>query len=251
MRHLLALSLLLAACTPPPPEVAAGKPPLSRAAAPVAHEKAAAPYAGEPGTCQLEGLAIPLYSGRDPRWGSPTAPVALVVFSDFECPYCNRHRHTLDALKARYGEARLQIVWKNHPLRMHPNARPAADVGQAVFEAAGAEAFWRYHDLVFSNRKSLSSDVLPLIAAEAGVPQERLQQALGSPSVAAKIEEDLALGRAIGLNGTPLSLLNGLPLEGAQDVETFIGAIEEELQAASNPSPNHACDRMRVSWAPN
>lgn len=245
MRYALLL-LLLAACAPPSPQVSPA--PLTAPSPSAAPPSVLSPYVGEPGTCELKGLSIPLYSRKDPRWGSLSAPVALIVFSDFECPFCARHRHTLSTLKARYGEEKLQIIWKNNPLRSHPLAKPAAEVGEAVFESAGSEAFWRYHDLVFANRKVLSEEALPLFAVEAGVSQEQLQQARDAPSVMLKVKEDILLGQKIGLQGTPLTILNGYVLEGAQDEANFVEIIDKELKAASSPSPHHACDQMRASW---
>ncbi len=248
-------ALLLVACATPvgsgpkgPPSQATSRPGAARPATPAT----APPYQGPPGTCAMEGLEIPLYSGRDPRWGKPSAPVALVVFSDFECPYCAKYRHSLEAVKQRFRPEQVQILWKNTPLRMHPNARPAAEASQAVFEARGAEAFWRYHDLVFANRKAISAEGLALWAAEVGLPEDAWKRALAAPSVPGKVDEDLALARAIGLQGTPMTVLNGLPIEGAQEGPVLVEAIEEELQALpATPSEHHACDRMRAAWGPN
>lgn len=243
----LLLGVLLSGCAPTTP--APGTAPASSApAAPAPH--AAKPYEGEPGTCSLDGLSVPLYSQRDARWGKPTAPVAIILFSDFECPYCARQRHALDDVKTRYGAEKIQIIWKQTPLEKHPNARPAAEVSQAVFEAAGADAFWRFHDLTFANRKNLSPEGLVGWAAEVGVPPERLKPALEKPSTLAKLKEDLALGRAIGLQATPTLLLNGHPLEGAQSTATLVALIDEELAAARPDDPHAACNRMRASWAP-
>lgn len=244
MRALPLLTLLLAACSAGTP--AAHTPPPRRPAA----SSKVTPYQGTPGTCALDGLSAPLYSARDARWGNPSAPVAVVIFSDFECPFCAHQRRDLDVIKARYGPDKVQIVWKHMPLDMHPNARPAAEVAQAVFEAAGADAFWRFHDKTFSNRKAISPENLIAWAQEVGVPPERLKPALESPTVVAKIKEDISLARAVGLRGTPLLIINGLPLEGARDAEALAVIIDEELATAPAGAPHHACDRMREAWAP-
>jgi protein-disulfide isomerase len=177
--------------------------------------------------------------------------VALVLFSDFECPYCASYRTTLEAIKTRFGPKKLQVIWKNNPLRMHPNARPAADVGQAVFESAGPDAFWRYHDLVFTNQKALSPEAPPRWAAEAGVPEERLRQALASSTPASKVEEDLELVRLLGLRGTPMTIVNGFLMEGAQGEGELAELIEEELKRAGGAPAHHACDRMRAGRTTN
>ncbi len=245
MRALPLLALLLAACSAGTPAAPTPQPRRSAAAA----SGKVAPYQGAPGTCSLDGLTAPLYSARDARWGNPSAPVAIVIFSDFECPFCAHQRRDLDVIKARYGPDKVQLVWKHMPLDMHPNARPAAEVAQAVFEAAGADAFWRFHDMTFSNRKAISPENLIAWAQEVGVPAERLKPALESPTVVAKIKEDISLARAVGLRGTPLLIVNGLPLEGARDAETLAAIIDEELAAPAG-APHHACNRMREAWAP-
>ncbi len=244
--RVLAALLLLLGCGEATPSVS------HPSAAPGASSRVdPSPYQGDTLSCSLDGLSIPFYSGRDPRWGSPTAPVALVVFSDFECPYCGRFRRTLDAIKTRYGADKVQILWKNSPLRGHPSARPAALVGQAVYESAGAEAFWRYHDLIFSNQKSLTPETPARWAVEAGVPEEQLRLALAAPTVEAKVNEDLALAQAIGLQGTPMTILNGFLIEGAQDEEALSSVIEDELKAASKGGAGHACSRMRAGRQAN
>ncbi|MDW8248763.1 MAG: thioredoxin domain-containing protein [Myxococcales bacterium] len=225
--------------------------PTALGVAPVVSSGGPLPHQGDPLTCTLEGLSIPFYSGRDPRWGNPTAPVALVVFSDFECPYCARFRLTLDAIKSRYGPSKVQILWKHAPLRNHPHARPAALTGQAVYAIAGAEAFWRYHDMIFANQKTLTSEAPARWAQEAGVSEAQLRQALASPDVQAKVDEDLALGQAIGLQGTPMTILNGFLVEGAQDEETLAALIDEELKGASKAEVGYACARMRAGRQAN
>ena len=72
-------------------------------------------------------------------WGNRNAPVTIVVFSDFQCPFCSRVEPTVDQIKATYGKDKVRIVWKNSPLPFHPNAKPAAEAAQGVFALAGNE----------------------------------------------------------------------------------------------------------------
>ncbi|RYE92889.1 MAG: hypothetical protein EOO75_05650, partial [Myxococcales bacterium] len=192
-----------------------------------------------------------LYGADDPRWGEAGAPVALVIFSDFQCPHCARQRLVLDDLKTHYGPSRLQIIWKNMPLAMHRHARPAAEAAQAVFEAGGPDAFWRFHDLVFTNNRSLSDENLAAWAQQAGVDPAAYSAARARPSVAAHVGGDLALARAIGVSGTPMMIVNGVALEGVQDPTSLSTLIDQMLAAApASAGAHHACDRMRESWAP-
>ncbi len=250
---LLALPLLVA-CGPSAPAPSspvanlAGSAPASSGSA--ASVRRAAPYTGPAGTCQLDGLAMPLYTTEDPHWGDPLAPVAIVIFSDFECPFCARQKLVLDDIKAHYGPTRLQLVWKNMPLMRHRRARPAAEAGQAVLEVGGADAFWKFHDLVFANNHEITPENLSLWAREAGVDASAYEQARARPSVAAHVNGDLALARLLGVNGTPMMIVNGIALEGLQDPNELTTLIDQLLAAAPTPAGFYACDRMRESWAP-
>src|SRR6185437_8204970 len=116
-----------------------------------AEEVAAGP---DPAVWSDEGAAVAI-SSKDPTWGSRSAPVTMVLFSDFQCPFCSRVEQTVNQLKDRYGKDKLRVVWKNNPLPFHPNAKPAATAAQAVFTLGGSAAFWKFHDAAFSNQKDL------------------------------------------------------------------------------------------------
>jgi protein-disulfide isomerase len=81
-------------------------------------------------------------SSKDPMWGKRDAPVTVVIYSDFQCPYCSRVEPTLDQVKTTYGADKVRLVWKNNPLPFHQNAKPAAEAAQGVFAMAGNDAFW-------------------------------------------------------------------------------------------------------------
>src|SRR5580693_4290355 len=98
-----------------------------------------------------EDAAVPV-SSKDPVWGSRSAPVTMVIFSDFQCPFCSRVEATVNQLKEKYGKDKLRIVWKNSPLPFHPNAKPAALASEAVFRLGGSNAFWKFHDTAFANQ---------------------------------------------------------------------------------------------------
>jgi protein-disulfide isomerase len=139
---------------------------------------------------------------------------------------------TLDGLKRIYGTGQLRLVWKNYPLPFHNNARPAAEAAMAVFAVGGAEAFWRFHDLVFANQRELSAENCLRWAAMAGVDGAKFQAELSSKRQAAKVDEDLALATRLGIRGTPVFRINGVPLMGAQPLEVFKETIDGQLAAA-------------------
>jgi predicted DsbA family dithiol-disulfide isomerase len=246
---------LAAACGPigPPPAAPA---PLTASqtagsqAAARGDRGAAPPGEVSPGVCMLEGLPEPLYSPRDPAWGQASAPVVIVLFSDFQCPFCAMARTTLDQLKSRYPD-KIRIVWKNKPLGNHKRARPAAEAAQGVFQLAGPEAFWRFHDLLFTHRKELDDESLLRWAHEAGLPAtEALAAGLQAHTFSAKVNEDLSLSDRIGVGGTPFFLVNGLPVEGAKPAEAFDEFLLEEIKNGDG-TPSNACKRMQESWAPS
>ena len=112
------------------------------------------PVVMEPRTPSEENAAVPI-SASDPTWGNRTAPVTIVLFADFQCPFCGKLAHTFASIKSTYGPS-VRIVWKNNPLPFHPNAKPAAEAAAGVAALGGNDAFWRFHDLAFENQKDLS-----------------------------------------------------------------------------------------------
>jgi protein-disulfide isomerase len=173
-------------------------------------------------------------SSKDPVWGSRSAPVTLVLFSDFQCPFCSRVETSINQLKDKYGKDKLRIVWKSNPLPFHPNARPAAIAAEAVFRLGGSAAFWKFHDAAFANQKDLSPEKYEQWAGEAGVDKVKYKDLITKPEVAAKIDADLAEGKSVGVSGTPASFINGVFLSGAQPIDKFTSAIDEQLAAAKS-----------------
>ncbi|WP_434045394.1 MULTISPECIES: thioredoxin domain-containing protein [Sorangium] len=227
--YLLFLWILLAACAPSattPPAVEPAKtvelpPPPAPAAAPAA---VAAPEP-DPGT------AVPV-TRADPWWGDPLAPVTVVVWGDYECPFTSRYMATLEQLKQAYGPDRLRIVWKHNPLPFHKNARPAHLAAETVFQLGGAEAFWRFHGLAFANQRALTPESLEAWAAEAGVDRAAFRASFARQQHEPKIDKDLQAGKAVGVMGTPASLINGVVVSGAQPIDKLQGVIDEQLRAA-------------------
>ncbi|MDF3071276.1 MAG: thiol:disulfide oxidoreductase [Polyangiaceae bacterium] len=171
-------------------------------------------------------------SSADPQWGSVDAPVTIVEFSDFECPFCSRVGPTLETLKRKYGPEQLRIVFKHNPLAFHRHARPAAEAATAVFMLAGSDAFWLFHDRVFAGQQDLSPENYEKWASEAGVQGPSLKTWLGSGRPAEKVDEDMAVAKAVGATGTPGFRVNGVVISGAQPVDKFVEVIDEQLAAA-------------------
>src|ERR1700722_5573603 len=140
-----------------------------------------------------EESPIPI-SSKDPMWGKRDAPVTIVQFSDFQCPFCSKVEPAIDQVKSTYGPDKVRIVWKNKPLSFHPNAKPAAEAAQGVFALKGNDAFWKFHDTAFKNQSALSPASYETWAQASGVDMGRFK---------AGIDQELAKAQAKIASGTP------------------------------------------------
>ena len=171
-------------------------------------------------------------SSKDPMWGSRTAPVTIVHFSDFQCPFCSRVQATMDQVKTTYGPDKVRIIWKNEPLPMHPNAKPAAEAAEGVFALKGNDAFWKFHEKAFHNQSGLNAENYETWAKESGVDVAKFKAGLAAHTWAKKVEDDHAIAAKVGVNGTPASFINGISLSGAQPFDKFKALIDQELKKA-------------------
>src|SRR5271154_4066397 len=174
-------------------------------------------------------------SSKDPMWGKRDAPVTIVEFSDYQCPFCSRVEPTLDQIRQTYGPEKVRIIWKNNPLPFHQNARPAAEAAQGVFALAGNDAFWKFHDTAFKNQSSLGDDSYTKWAADAGVKASdaaAYKAGLDNHKWGDKIDADLTEGKTVGVTGTPAFFVNGVFINGAQPFEMFKKTVDQELDKA-------------------
>jgi protein-disulfide isomerase len=161
-----------------------------------------------------------------PFRGASNAPVTLIAFSDFQCPFCSRAVPALKELEAKYGN-KLKIVFKNQPLGMHPNARPAANAALAANEQG---KFWEYHDKLFANQGSLDRSSLEKYAQELNLDMGKFKSALDSNKFDAQVNADMTEGNRVGADGTPTFYVNGRQLVGAMPASAFAQLIDEELK---------------------
>jgi protein-disulfide isomerase len=168
----------------------------------------------------------------NPVWGDEDAPVTVVAFLDFECPFCARGHDTVTELQRSYGPQQLRIVFKHAPLPFHERGMPAASAAQAVFQAQGVAAFLTYAARLFANVSELGDENLIEWAGEVGVPESQFVKLVASRSVAEQIERDLALAAELGVSGVPAFYINGAGIVGARPSAEFRAAIDHELRAA-------------------
>lgn len=164
-----------------------------------------------------------------PIRGAESAPVTIVEFSDFHCPFCRSVQPTLTELLKRY-EGKVRLVYKHLPLdSLHPQARR---VSQASWCAGAQGKFWEFHDAVYASGSSDASDpAMSAIASQVGLNGGTFATCMAGAESAAVIDRDVKQGEALGLTGTPGFFINGRELTGAQPLDAFVRVIEEELAA--------------------
>jgi protein-disulfide isomerase len=163
--------------------------------------------------------------GASPSRGPVSAPVTVVVFSDFQCPFCSRGEATMEQLEAMYP-GKIRFVFKNQPLPFHEHARLAARAALAAHEQG---KFWQYHHLLFAHQDALDRASLERYAHDVGIDLPLFRAALDSPRIDALIDADMAEAHRLGVNGTPAFFINGRNLQGAQPLEVFRAMVEEVL----------------------
>ncbi len=199
----------------------------------LAAPRSSAAVAREPAPTVPQATATALPVGDDDAVsGAPDAPVTLVAFLDYECPFCARVQPTLDELRRTYPESALRIVVKHNPLPFHRSALPAARAAQAVLVLAGDEAFFEYSRRLLALGREPTPERLEREAAALGVPVAAFRAALADPRVTGKVADDVALAAALGVHGTPVFRINGVEIVGAQPPEAFTTVIVAELAAS-------------------
>ncbi len=163
-------------------------------------------------------------SDEGPSSGSPSSPVTIVEFSDFQCPFCKRASETVREL-ARLYDGKVRIVFKHFPLSNHPDAFKAAQASVCADEKG---KFWEYHDRLF-NSQNLSDESLRKIAADIGLETKEFSACLESSRSKEQVMKNIQEGRKIGIQGTPFFTINGRPVRGAQEISEFRRIIDRQL----------------------
>ena len=161
-----------------------------------------------------------------PAKGPATAPIEIVEFSDFQCPYRLRVTPTVNQVLKAYGD-QIRFVYRHYPLPNHPNARPAAE---AAVCAADQGKFWPYHDRLFEDPSKLGQSELKRDAADLGLDTAKFDACLDSHKFKTTVDADLQAGLEAGVDGTPAFFINGRMISGAQPFDVFKRIIDEELE---------------------
>lgn len=168
---------------------------------------------------------------NEPFRGDINAPVTVVEFSDFQCPYCEKfYTESFAKIKENYVDKGLvKFVYKDFPLSFHPMAAPAAVAANCVYKLAGDEVYFQYHDTLFENQNLLSQDNFAIWAENLGVSASDFETCLQDQSIIAEIQQDLAEGQSLGVSGTPSFIINGELVVGAQPYSVLSSVIESKL----------------------
>ena len=174
----------------------------------------------------LEPMRVKVEVAGAPSKGPVDAPVTLIEFSDFQCPFCSRVIPTLKRIEESYG-GKVRLVFRQFPLhRLHPQAQKAAE---ASLCANDQEKFWEMHDAMFADQGGLAVEKLKEKAGTLGLDLEAFNQCLDSDQYADRVDADLQAGTEVGVTGTPAIFINGRFLSGAQPYEEIAKIIDDEL----------------------
>ena len=159
--------------------------------------------------------------------GPADAPITLVEFSDFHCPFCKRVEPTVKQVLMKY-EGKIRFVYKDFPIdSLHPQARAASEAARCAGEQG---KFWEFHDKIYAGEPDATPPTLQLYAQQVGLDATKFEGCRSTRKYQAPVQADIAQGTKLGVNGTPGFFINGRFLSGAQPIEEFSKIIDEELK---------------------
>jgi protein-disulfide isomerase len=163
----------------------------------------------------------------DPVQGPVDAPIVIIEYSDFECPYCRRHNlEVKDALMAAYP-GQIRYIHKDFPLAsIHPNATSASEAAQCAHEQG---KFWDYHDALFTQSLGLGTDAYLAYADEVGLNAQQFSDCFAERRYQDDVQADFDFGAELGIRSTPTFFINGIAVVGAQPFDVFASVIDSEL----------------------
>ncbi|HVA82151.1 MAG TPA: thioredoxin domain-containing protein [Candidatus Binataceae bacterium] len=179
----------------------------------------------EPLKIMLKAPRTEVSSAGRPALGPANAPVTIIEFSDFQCPFCGRAEPTVKEIIRKYGD-KVRLVYVDFPLPMHNHALDAAKAGQC---AAQQEKFWPYHDQLFANQSKLAPADLKAAAQKVGLDTAKFNACFDQAKTEGTVQRELQQGKQLGIDGTPTFYINGRQVVGAQPMDSFSQVIDDEL----------------------
>jgi protein-disulfide isomerase len=174
----------------------------------------------------LEPPRVEVAMDDDAFKGPEGAPVTIVEFSDYQCPYCSRAEVTIAAVLKKYGDS-VRLVYRDYPLGFHKNAQGAAEAAECAEEQG---KFWEMHEAMFANQAKLASEQLVETAGSLGLDSESFKECLESGKYSQEVKKDFSDGQKYGVTGTPTFFINGIMMVGAKGVDAFSQIIDLELE---------------------
>ena len=196
----------------------------------------------EHGKKAVPGVVYSVSPGDAPAQGPVDAPVVVIEYSDFECPYCQKANETMKQLVEKFPK-KVRFVFKNHPLpNLHKHAELAAE---AALAAKAQGKFWEMHDLLFAFRDALERSDLDSYAESLGLDMDRFRADLDNRVYAVKVAQEAQEAIAIGATGVPAVFVNGLYIRGAKPLEVYEKAVLAalgEVQSAAQEDGAGGCE---------
>lgn len=200
----------------------------------------------------VESVMTSMLAGDPPLMGPAGAPVSIVEFSDFECPYCQRLKNMLELEVVPKAAGKVSIAFKNFPLPMHPWAKPAAMMA-ACAGLQDSPSFWKVHDFLFDNQKTITADNLnqkveDFVATSATLDKAQFKKCVDKDMALGIVTNDMALGQKNGVHATPTVFINGVKYEGVQSAAQLLEIINSGgNQSVAPPASN----TVSANTAPN
>jgi len=191
--------------------------------------------AQEPVKILLVQPRVKVESAGNPSTGGKDAPVTIVEFSDFQCPFCRAAETAVKTVKDKYGD-KIRIVYLDFPLGMHAHAMDAARAGRCAGEQG---KFWELHDAMFADQSKLAPADLKADAKRLGLDTKAFDTCFDANKYDASIHKDMSQGQALGVTATPTFFVNGRQILGAQPAEQFEQIIDEELAQQNGATKEH------------
>jgi len=174
---------------------------------------------------ELEPPRVAVEAGNNPSKGPSSAPVEIIEFTDYQCPFCGRVRPTINQLLEKYKD-KIHYTLRDFPLSFHSNAKKAAEAAHCAGEQG---KYWEMNTVLFNNQSTLEVAKLKEYAKEVGLNQAKFDKCLDSDKYAKKVDENQAYGASVGVSGTPAFFINGINISGAQPLDNFVVIIDGEL----------------------
>ncbi len=171
-------------------------------------------------------------AGHPTLGANKDAPITMVEFGDFQCPFCRASENSVKEVRAKYGD-KVRLVYMDFPLGIHPHAMDAANAARCAGEQ---DKFWQYHDAMFADQAKLAPADLKASAAKLGLDAKKFDACLDKAKYEPQIHQDMAEGTKLGVTGTPTFFINGREISGAQPAQKFEDLIDDEIAKGEHPA---------------